>query len=60
MTTHSSILTWRISRTEEPEGLQFLWSPAELDATEHATNYKKLEKEIYLLFFGCTMQHVGS
>jgi len=24
MATHSSILAWRISRTEEPGGLQFL------------------------------------
>ena len=24
--THSSILTLRISRTEEPGGLQFMWS----------------------------------
>ena len=60
MATHSSILAWRISWTEEPEGLQFLWGPAESDTTEHATNYKKLEKEIYLLFFGCTTQHAGS
>ena len=27
MTTHSSILAWRISWTEEPEGLQFMRSP---------------------------------
>ena len=27
MTTHSSILAWRISWTEEPEGLQFMGSP---------------------------------
>ena len=26
MATHSSILAWRIPWTEEPGGLQFLWS----------------------------------
>ena len=26
MATHSSILPWRISQTEEPGGLQFIWS----------------------------------
>ena len=33
MTTHSSILSWRIPWTEEPGGLQS--GVAELDATEH-------------------------
>ena len=33
MTTHSSILTWRIPWTEETGGLQFIGSK-ELDATE--------------------------
>ena len=33
MTTHSSILTWRISWTEETGGLQFRGSK-ELDTTE--------------------------
>ena len=33
MTTHSSILTWRISWTEETGGLQFIGSK-ELDTTE--------------------------
>ena len=32
MTTHSSILAWRIPRTEEPGGLQSMWSQ-ELDRT---------------------------
>ena len=26
MTTHSSILAWRIPRTEEPDGLQYMGS----------------------------------
>ena len=33
MTTHSSILTWRIPWTEETGGLQFIGSK-ELDTTE--------------------------
>ena len=61
MATHSSILAWRISWTEEPEGLQFLWGPAESDTTEHATNYKKLEKEIcYFLAVPRSMQDHSS
>ena len=26
MTTHSSVLAWRILWTEEPDGLQYTWS----------------------------------
>ena len=34
MTTHSSILAWEISWTEEPGGLQSMpWGPKELDMT---------------------------
>ena len=33
MTTHSSILTWRISWTEEPGGL-YTWGHKESDTTE--------------------------
>ena len=33
MTTHSSILVWRIPRTEEPGGLQS-WACKESDTTE--------------------------
>ena len=33
MATHSSILTWRIPQTEEPEGLQSMGSPR-VDMTE--------------------------
>ena len=34
MATHSSILAWKISRTEEPGGLR-PWGHKELDVTEH-------------------------
>ena len=36
MATHSSILAWRISRTEEPEGLQS-WDRKESDTTKRLT-----------------------
>ena len=36
ITTHSSILAWRISWKEEPDGLQFLGSK-ESDMTEQQT-----------------------
>ena len=26
MSTHSTILAWRIPHTEEPDGLQYMWS----------------------------------
>ena len=36
--THSSILAWRVSRTEEPGGpLSILWGLKELDMTEQLT-----------------------
>ena len=34
MTTHSSILAWKILWTEEPGGLYSSWGRTELDATE--------------------------
>ena len=37
MATHSSILAWRIPRTEESGGLQFLW--LQRDMTEHIHTY---------------------
>ena len=37
MTTHSSILAWRIPWTEEPGGLYSPWGPKELDVTEWLT-----------------------
>ena len=36
MATHSSILAWRVSRTEEPGGLCSPWGREELDTTEQA------------------------
>ena len=38
MTTHSSVLTWRIPWTEEPGGLYSSWGHKELDTTEHSTS----------------------
>ena len=35
MTTHSSILAWKIPRAEDPSGLQSM-GLQELDTTEHA------------------------
>ena len=35
MVTHSSVLAWRISWTEEPGGAPGPWGCKELDTTEH-------------------------
>ena len=46
--THSSILVWRIPWTEEPGGLQSLWSErvGQKKVTEHAhTRYDKRQKK---------------
>ena len=40
MAIHSSILAWRIPRTEEPGGLQSMGSIAESDTTEQLTQHK--------------------
>ena len=37
MTTHSSIIPWRIPWTEEPGGLHSMWYCKELDTTEQLT-----------------------
>ena len=42
MTTHSSILTWKIPWTEDREGYS-PWGPKELDMTEQLTLSKILE-----------------
>ena len=42
MATHSSILAWRITRTEEPGGLQAM-DRQELDTTERLTLSLSLE-----------------
>ena len=39
LSTHSSILAWRIPLTEEPGGLYDPWSCKELDMTEQLTLY---------------------
>ena len=41
MATHSSILVWKISRTDEPGGLHGV---AESDTTEHASTHLKQAK----------------
>ena len=39
MTTHSSILVWRIPQTEKPGGLQFMGFQR-VDVTERLTHWK--------------------
>ena len=41
METHSSILAWKIPRTEEPGGLYNPWGHKELDTTERLNNNSK-------------------
>ena len=41
MATHSSILAWRIPRTEEPGGLQSMELTKELDMTLQLSNNSK-------------------
>ena len=43
MATHSSILAWRIPRTEEPGGLQ-PWGCKESDTTERLSTAQSIEK----------------
>ena len=38
MATHSSILSWRIPWTEDPDGLQSMGSQKESDVTEQLTH----------------------
>ena len=40
MATHSSVLAWRIPRTEEPGGLHSPWGRKESDTTERLTLMK--------------------
>jgi len=52
--THSSILAWRIPRTEEPGGLQSMWSQrvGHNWATKHTHTHthKHVNSYIYILF----------
>ena len=51
MATHSSILAWRIPRTEEPGGLQSMGSQ-ELDTTEQlSTAHSSLKSSVIPLQF---------
>ena len=54
MATHSSILAWRITRTEEPDGLQAM-DRQELDTTGRLTLSLSLEWRmlIYSICWGC-------
>ena len=45
METHSSILAWRISQTEEPGGLQSM-DGKESDTTERLTHSPKLSQKV--------------
>ena len=50
MVTHSSILTCRISWTEEPGGLHCPWGPKELDMGDFHFTLKILLTEVHSLF----------
>ena len=51
MTTHSSILSWKIPRTEEPERLQSM-SRKESDTTEGLNHHHQQEEvSLYLTLF---------
>ena len=47
--THSTILAWEITQTEEPGGLQS-WSCKELDMTEHINSLLIEEKRDIIRF----------
>ena len=52
MAIHSSILAWKIPRTEEPGGPQPMGVEKESDTTEHLNNNKILfTKELLGFFF---------
>ena len=42
MATHSSVLAWRISWTEEPDSLTCPWGCKELDTTEHLNTHARV------------------
>ena len=50
MTTHSSILSWKIPWTEEPERLQSM-SRKESDTTEGLNHHHQQEVSLYLTLF---------
>ena len=51
MATHSSILAWKISWTEEPGGVQSTGSQKESDMTEHSTHTRE-----DTLYHDCSVQ----
>ena len=64
MATHSSIPAWRIPWTEEPGGLQSMWSQR-VDTTEQLNRTELIEFVTILLLFHVLLfllapKHVGS
>ena len=56
MATHSSILAWRIPQTEEPGGLQPIWSQKDIHdwATKHSTVFQLWE---HISITCCSVYH---
>ena len=52
MATRSSVLAWRIPRTEDPVGYS-LWGPKGLDAAEHGCGYPTFS--VSPIFLSCPM-----
>ena len=53
MATHSSVLAWRISGTEEPGGNYGTWGHKELDMTEQLTLKYKCTCQNKAVAFSC-------
>ena len=51
MATHSSILAWRIPRTEEPGGLQSIGSHSQTGLSDLARTHSHALIQFYILFF---------
>ena len=45
MATHSSILAWKISWTEEPDGVYGPWGRNESDTTEHTIQERSAQSK---------------
>ena len=57
METHSSVLAWKIPRTEESGGLQSMGCK-ELDMTEHAHTHTPTGLTPKFMLFSCTSSSV--
>ena len=55
MATHSSILAWKILRTEEPGGYSS-WSHKQLDMTEHTHTRNKMYIYFENLEYNCLIR----